>query len=30
MEKDKLPDDVIKAFDEGWAKVKAICRPYFH
>jgi aflatoxin B1 aldehyde reductase len=30
MEKDKLPDDILKAFDEGWAKVKGNCRPYFH
>jgi aflatoxin B1 aldehyde reductase len=30
MEKDRLPDDILQAFDEGWAKVKAVCRPYFH
>jgi aflatoxin B1 aldehyde reductase len=30
MEKDKLPDDVVKAFDQGWAKVKGVCRQYFH
>jgi aflatoxin B1 aldehyde reductase len=29
FEKDKLPDDVVKAFDDGWEKVKANCKPYF-
>jgi aflatoxin B1 aldehyde reductase len=30
LEKGPLPDDVLQALDEGWAKVKGICRPYFH
>jgi aflatoxin B1 aldehyde reductase len=30
FEKGPLPEDVVQALDEGWAKVKAICRPYFH
>jgi len=30
LEKGPLPDDVLKAFDEGWARVKGICASYFH
>jgi aflatoxin B1 aldehyde reductase len=30
LEKGPLPDDVIKAFDEAWAKVKGVCASYFH
>jgi len=30
FEKGPLPEEVVKAFDEGWAKVKGVCRPYFH
>lgn len=30
LEKGPLPDEMVKAFDEGWAIVKGICRPYFH
>jgi aflatoxin B1 aldehyde reductase len=29
LEKGPLPDEVVQAFDEGWAKVKGICLPYF-
>jgi len=30
LEKGPLPQDILDALDEGWLKVKAICRPYFH
>lgn len=30
LEQGPLPDEMLKAFDEGWAIVKGICRPYFH
>lgn len=30
LEKGPLPDEMVKAFDDGWAMVKGICRPYFH
>jgi len=30
FEKGPLPEDVLKALDEGWAKVKGVCRQYFH
>ncbi|RFU33148.1 hypothetical protein B7463_g3184, partial [Scytalidium lignicola] len=30
LEKGPLPEEVLKAFDEGWAKVKGICTNYFH
>jgi aflatoxin B1 aldehyde reductase len=30
FEKEKLPDDIIQAFDQGWAKVKGVARQYFH
>ena len=30
FEKGPLPDEVLQAFDEGWARVKGVCRPYFH
>lgn len=30
LEKGPLPDEMVKAFDEGWAIVKGVCRPYFH
>jgi aflatoxin B1 aldehyde reductase len=30
LEKGPLPDEVLKAFDEGWTKVKGICANYFH
>jgi aflatoxin B1 aldehyde reductase len=29
LEKGPLPDELVKAFDEGWEIVKAVCRPYF-
>jgi aflatoxin B1 aldehyde reductase len=29
FEKGPLPEDVVKALDDGWAKVNAVCRPYF-
>jgi aflatoxin B1 aldehyde reductase len=29
FEKDPLPEEVVKAFDEGWEIVKAVCKPYF-
>ena len=30
LEKGPLPEEVLKAFDEGWAKVKGIAGSYFH
>lgn len=30
FEKGPLPDDIVEAFDQGWARVKGDCRPYFH
>lgn len=30
LEKGPLPDEMVKAFDEGWAIVKGVCKPYFH
>jgi len=30
LEKGPLPDEVLKAFDDGWARVKGICGNYFH
>lgn len=30
LEKGPLPEEMVKAFDEGWAIVKGVCRPYFH
>lgn len=30
LEKGPLPDDVLQAFDEGWAKVKGVSADYFH
>jgi aflatoxin B1 aldehyde reductase len=30
LEKGPLPEEVLQAFDEGWAKVKGIAKPYFH
>ena len=30
LEKGRLPDDVLKAFDDGWARVKGVARTYFH
>ncbi len=30
LEKGPLPEEVVKAFDEGWEHVKGIARPYFH
>jgi aflatoxin B1 aldehyde reductase len=30
LEKGPLPDEVVQAFDEGWAKVKGVCASYFH
>ena len=30
FEKGPLPDDMLKAFDEGWQRAKAVCTPYFH
>ena len=29
LEKGPLPEDILKALDEGWAHVKGICNPYF-
>ncbi|RFU79639.1 aflatoxin b1 aldehyde reductase member 3 [Trichoderma arundinaceum] len=29
LEKGPLPDELVAAFDEGWAVAKAVCRPYF-
>ena len=28
LKKGLLPEEVVKAFDEGWALVKGFCRPY--
>lgn len=30
LEKGPLPEDMVKAFNEGWALVKGVARPYFH
>ena len=30
LKKGPLPDEVLKAFDEGWARVKGVCVNYFH
>lgn len=30
FEKGPLPEEMLNAFDEGWAIVKGICKPYFH
>jgi aflatoxin B1 aldehyde reductase len=30
LEKGPLPEEVLKALDEGWAKAKGISGPYFH
>ena len=30
LEKGPLPEDILKAFDEAWAKVKGVCANYFH
>jgi len=30
LEKGPLPEELVRAFDEGWEIVKATCRPYFH
>lgn len=29
FEKGPLPQEILDAFDEGWAKVKGVCKPYF-
>lgn len=29
LEKGPLPEEMVKAFDEGWAIAKAVCAPYF-
>ncbi|KAF3765558.1 Aldo/keto reductase [Cryphonectria parasitica EP155] len=29
LEKGPLPEEMVKAFDEGWAIVKGVCKPYF-
>ncbi|KAJ9137482.1 Aflatoxin b1-aldehyde reductase [Pleurostoma richardsiae] len=30
LEKGPLPEEMVKAFDDGWAIIKGICKPYFH
>jgi aflatoxin B1 aldehyde reductase len=30
LEKGPLPEEVLKAFDDGWARVKGVCANYFH
>src|SRR3569833_2419822 len=30
LEKGPLPEEMVKAFDEGWEIAKSVCRPYFH
>jgi aflatoxin B1 aldehyde reductase len=30
LEKGPLPDDVVKALDEGWDAVRGVCAKYFH
>lgn len=30
FEKGPLPDDILQALDEAWARVKGVCLPYFH
>lgn len=29
LEKGPLPEEMVKALDEGWAIVKGVCKPYF-
>jgi aflatoxin B1 aldehyde reductase len=29
LEKDPLPEEMVKAFDDAWAIVKGVCGPYF-
>jgi aflatoxin B1 aldehyde reductase len=30
LEKGPLPEEVVKAFDEGWEKVRGVAKSYFH
>lgn len=30
LEKGPLPEEVLKAFDDGWARVKGVCANYYH
>lgn len=30
LEKGALPDDVVKALDDGWEVVRGVCATYFH
>jgi len=30
LEKGPLPEEVVQAFDQGWARVKGSCASYFH
>lgn len=30
LEKGPLPDEAVRAFDEGWAIARAVTKPYFH
>jgi aflatoxin B1 aldehyde reductase len=30
LEKGPLPEDILKALDEGWATVKGVAATYFH
>jgi aflatoxin B1 aldehyde reductase len=30
LEKGPLPEDVVKALDEGWETVRGVCAKYFH
>jgi len=30
LDKGPLPEEMVKAFDEGWEIAKTVCKPYFH
>ena len=30
LEKGPLPEEILKALDEGWDKVRGVCAKYFH
>jgi aflatoxin B1 aldehyde reductase len=29
LEQGPLPEELVKAFDEGWAMVRGVCGPYY-
>jgi aflatoxin B1 aldehyde reductase len=30
LDKGPLPEEMVKAFDDGWAVAKSVAKPYFH